>query len=974
MLDDTGTRIAFDQNIRNGNNFRIFTPLLYPGPYYVDVRGYDSGPYILHVDVDLDQDHHGGTTETATVLMLEDYYGDGGGFTSEAGRIDPGDDADFFRLVINRTAQVTILTTGLLDTEGSLLNDEGTLIASNDDGYSNKYGFSGNFNFRIFTLPQGTYSVKVGSVGGATGAYTLWVDVEVDLNEADRIPLATALTLGTSKTVTIQRDDEHDIFRLEITSDSQVTIWTTGQLYTEGELFAYRNAPIPFGTYIAFDEPSDDDPNFRITTTLTPGLYYVKVYGELGDGGETEGTYTLHVDVVSINGGGGSDGGGSGDDHGDTRDTATTLTLGTPATGMLISDDDVDLFRLEIINPTRLEIYTTGRAYLKGSLLDDTGTRIAFDEEAGDGGNFKIFTPLLDPGLYYVDVRGYDNERTYTLHVDVDGVQDHHSDTAETATVLTLGRRTGETEEAGRIDSGNDVDFFRLEITRTALVFIATTGLLDTRGELFDSEMNSIASSDDGLSNEYGFSGNFLFFIFALPEGTYYVKVGSEGGATGAYTLFVEVEDDDDDIERIAIASAKTLAPGTPEMVTFSEDDDLDYFRLEITSDSQVTIWTTGQFDTDGVLLAYTENEIAFTTFSARDEDSGAEDNFRIATTLTPGIYYVRVRSEHEYDETEGTYILHVDVVPINGGDSGDDHGDTRDTATPLTLDHKSTGESETEEAGRIDSGDDVDFFRLEITRIAPLYIATTGLLDTRGELFDSSMNSVASSEYGFSGNFSFLILALPEGTYYIKVGSKGGATGTYTLDVELTMDGVDVVASFLASVPTLTRGTPETVSIPAAEDYADHLFRLVITHNAQVKIYTMGELPTDGELELRLVAYHTGPLSAFLTDLAEVDHPDATGGDDSNFSITATLTPGVYYVNVQGYSDRGEASAFTLHVDVVPISGGGGGGGNDNGGGSGGGAMDGGILLLLLLVCLAGAVRSLSLTPHSPRPCRRGD
>ena len=312
--------------------------------------------------------------------------------------------------------------------------------------------------------------------------------------------------------------------------------------------------------------------------------------------------------------------------------------LGTPATGMLISHDDVDLFRLEIINPTRLIIYTTGEGYTKGSLLDDTGTRIAFDEDAGNGDNFKIFTPLLDTGLYYVDVRGYYGNGPYTLHVDVDEVQDHHGDTTETATVLTLDYDDdgeGFTAEAGRIDLEDDVDFFRLVITRTAQVTIWTKGLLDTEGSLLNDEEALIASNDDGFSNEYGFSGNFNFRIFALPPGTYSVKVGSRDGATGAYTLLVYVDVNADGAERIA--SATTLTPGTTEMVTFSEDDDDGLFRLVITSDSQVTIWTTGQVETYGELFAYREASIPFATYIALAQSSDDDPNFRITNHAYSG-------------------------------------------------------------------------------------------------------------------------------------------------------------------------------------------------------------------------------------------------------------------------------------------------------------------------------------------------
>ena len=352
------------------------------------------------------------------------------------------------------------------------------------------------------------------------------------------------------------------------------------------------------------------------------------------------------------------------DDHGDTTDTATVLTLGIPAMGRLGLGGggyDVDFFRLEITDPTRLIIYTTGSAETRGSLLDDTGTLIAFDEYGSDGGNFRIFAPSLDPGLYYVNVRGFGNgTEAYTLHVNVDEDPDHHGDTTETATALMLdyyddGSRF--TFEAGRIDLEDDVDFFRLVITRTTGVYIETKGLLDTYGELFDSSMNSIASHDDGYSNRYGFSGNFNLYIIALPEGTYSIKVGSGSGATGAYTLRIRVyvnagtED---------IASATTLMPGTSQTVTIKANDNYDIFRLVITSDSQVTIWTTGQLNTFGELFAYKNANapIPFGTYIAYDSSSGDDSNFRITTTLTAGLYYVDAYGYLGDGETEGTYTL----------------------------------------------------------------------------------------------------------------------------------------------------------------------------------------------------------------------------------------------------------------------------------------------------------------------------
>ena len=85
----------------------------------------------------------------------------------ESGRIDPGDDVDYFEVEASESGTLTVYTNGNLDTVGELENSSGTRIASNDDGGS------GN-NFRItHSVQPGTYYVKVESFSSNVGAYTI---------------------------------------------------------------------------------------------------------------------------------------------------------------------------------------------------------------------------------------------------------------------------------------------------------------------------------------------------------------------------------------------------------------------------------------------------------------------------------------------------------------------------------------------------------------------------------------------------------------------------------------------------------------------------------------------------------------------------------------------------------------------------------------------------------------------------------
>ena len=70
-------------------------------------------------------DDHGNESACATTLRLG---------MSVTGEIDPGDDADWFRLELTEPASVAVYTEGGLDTLGTLSDDAQMTLASNDDG------------------------------------------------------------------------------------------------------------------------------------------------------------------------------------------------------------------------------------------------------------------------------------------------------------------------------------------------------------------------------------------------------------------------------------------------------------------------------------------------------------------------------------------------------------------------------------------------------------------------------------------------------------------------------------------------------------------------------------------------------------------------------------------------------------------------------------------------------------------------
>ncbi len=152
---------------------------------------------------------HGNTLVEATVLLA------GGSLTA---KIDPSDDVDYFSVPIEVRGQLTLWTTGSLDTIGTLENSDGTTLATNADENGDEA-----LNFRIeHVVEPGTYYIKVQSHEQKTGDYTLYAafmpstDVNADgvVNVLDLVIVAvnfgrvdTPLTADVNGDGEVNRED-----------------------------------------------------------------------------------------------------------------------------------------------------------------------------------------------------------------------------------------------------------------------------------------------------------------------------------------------------------------------------------------------------------------------------------------------------------------------------------------------------------------------------------------------------------------------------------------------------------------------------------------------------------------------------------------------------------------------------------------------------------------------------------------------
>ena len=458
-----------------------------------------------------------------------------GGSATDA--IDEAGDVDYWRIAVPSYGTLIVETTGNADTVGTLESENGTVLATDDDG-----GTGGNFRIER-VVESGTYFVRIAGAGGV-GDYVLRVDhTPIPIDALPRV------AWGEGTAGALAEPDGIDRWRFDLEATAAVNLRTSGNVDTVGALEDASGVPLARND----DDDGGYGVNFRIETFLPAGGYLLKISGYQGE----TGAYTLHASQTP------------------TRDIPAVSEGGDA--GAIDEAGESDYWRIDVASPGFSTLETTGPTDTIGRLYTVAGEQTAADDDGGDGTNFRI-ERILAAGTFYAGIRAFDDATgSYTV------IANHTALAADE--VMELGANTRVTANIGEAE---EEDIWRFALPEATVVTVETSGNLDTFGILEDGFGRARSDDDSGRGANFRISSE-------LAAGTHYVRVSAADTTTGVYDLHLHSHLDVDVGELPETAAA--LPIDTVQDSAIHPIGDVDYWRLEVPSPGMLQVESEGATD-----------------------------------------------------------------------------------------------------------------------------------------------------------------------------------------------------------------------------------------------------------------------------------------------------------------------------------------------------------------------------------------
>ena len=570
------------------------------------------------------------------------------------------------------------------------------------------------------------------------------------------IPSTTSGELGSG---------DIDYFRIDIGQPGTLRLESQGGVDTYGELYNR------VGTRIGDNDDGGADQNFRIqANNLAAGTYYLKVRGYSD---ANTGRYTLRVTGSAR----GDDGGGASPD----------LRVESPGvSSQALSAGASFVFSATVRNSgdARSEAATLRYFSSSDATIDASDTGVGIDAVSSLGissaspESISLTAPNQGGTYFYgacVDAVPGETETSNNCSASVRIVvssgggnnNDDHGDNRATATLVEIPSTT-----AGQLGRG-DRDYFRIDVGQGGRLQLETTGSVDTYGELYNSAGTKIEDNDDS-----GQGHNFRIATSTLEAGAYYLMVrGFSSANTGSYSLSVAGSTGGGNRATpdliVELPRVSNASPAAGASIVLSA-------AVRNSGDARSAATTLHYYRSSNATIDASDTSVGNDTVASLAAGAVSPESISLSAPAQPGTYYYGACVDAVSGETAtgNNCASGVRVVVSGGGGTGDDHGNTRDSATAVAI--PSTTD------GHLGRGDE-DYFRIDVEQRGTLRLQTSGSIDTYGDFYNGSGRLLNTNDDSGAGrNFRIETGILEAGVYYLKVrGFASSSTGNYRLSVE---------------------------------------------------------------------------------------------------------------------------------------------------------------------------------------------
>lgn len=321
------------------------------------------------------------------------------------------------------------------------------------------------------------------------------------------------------------------------------------------------------------------------------------------------------------------------DDHGNEIKSSTTVDLDSITDGRLNYAEDVDMFEIHVPEAGFLTVGTSGLTNTYGQLLDAAGAVLASNDDAVKT-NCRIVSPVV-AGTYFFVVSSPAGA-TYDL-----AKADYNFESSFVPSDKIIIDPLSRTVKPSAGEFGFNV-WSNADWTWTIWTYDGSVWALD----------NSWLMSDEPLNQSL-----VQPFSYTVAEN---LSATSRRGQIRIRKVGSLSDDVIHDVVQTGLGGddhGDTIYDATPAPVNGSivgnieAEGDVDVFQIDLPAIGELTLGTSGAFDTFGYLLDANGNEIA-------SNDDRSDINFGITRTLPAGVYFVKVR--HFQSTQTGAYQLFV--------------------------------------------------------------------------------------------------------------------------------------------------------------------------------------------------------------------------------------------------------------------------------------------------------------------------